>query len=147
MSNELVNVESSNFLIKAFENNENGWTVRAIEINGEPWFVGKDVAEVLGYSNTRDALSRHVDNDDKRALGIATPSGVQNMTLINEPGLYSLAVRSALPDVKKFTFTTWLTHDVAVSIRKTGSYAICEKVPPTFLKALASFRRSLELLK
>ena len=134
MSNELINVESSNVLIKAFENNENGWTVRAIEINGEPWFVGKDVAEVLGYSNTRDALSRHVDNDDKRVSGIATPFGVQNMTLINEPGLYSLAVRSALPNAKKFT--KWLTHDVAVSIRKTGSYVIGEKVPQTFLEAL-----------
>ena len=134
MSNELINVESSNVLIKAFENNENGWTVRAIEINGEPWFVGKDVAEVLGYSNTRDALSRHVDNDDKRVSGIATPFGVQNMTLINEPGLYSLAVRSTLPNAKKFT--KWLTHDVAVSIRKTGSYVIGEKVPQTFLEAL-----------
>ena len=71
MSNELTNLESSNALIKAFENNENGWQVRAIEINGEPYFVGKDVAEVLGYSNTRDALSRHVDNDDKRVSGIA----------------------------------------------------------------------------
>lgn len=143
MSNELINVESSNVLIKAFENNENGWTVRAIEINGEPWFVGKDVAEVLGYSNTRDALSRHVDNDDKRVSGIATPSGVQNMTLINEPGLYSLAVRSALPNAKKFT--KWLTHDVAVSIRKTGSYSTQPKeITSEFLFQIAEQLRIKE---
>lgn len=134
MSNELVNVEFSNALIKAFENNENGWQVRAVEINGEPWFVGKDVAEVLGYSNTRDALSRHVDNDDKLESGIATSGQMRNMILINEPGLYSLAVRSSLPNAKKFT--KWLTHDVAVSIRKTGMYKVGDKIPQTFLEAL-----------
>lgn len=134
MSNELINVKSSNALIKVFENNENGWNIRVIEINGEPWFVGKDVAEALGYSNTRDALSRHVDNEDKLESGIATSGQMRNMIFINEPGLYSLAVRSTLPNAKKFT--KWLTHDVAVSIRKTGSYVIGEKVPQTFLEAL-----------
>lgn len=70
---------------------------RDMIINNEPWFVGKDVAQVLGYNNTRDALYKHVDADDKGASQIATPSGIQEMTIINESGLYSLILSSKLP--------------------------------------------------
>lgn len=111
--------------IQIFTNQEFNKDIRVIEINDEPWFVGKDVAEALGYSNTRDALARHVDAEDKLESGIATSGQIRNMILINEAGLYSLTIRSSLPNAKKFT--RWLTHDVAISIRKTGSYSLQPK--------------------
>lgn len=94
--------------------------IRALSIDGEPWFVGKDVAQVLGYSNTKDALSRHVDPEDKGGSQITTPSGIQTMTVINESGLYSLVLSSKLPSAK--AFKRWVTHDVIPTIRKTGGY-------------------------
>ena len=81
--------------LKIFENPEFG-KLRTVEINGEPWLVGKDVAQVLGYSNTKDALAKHVDPEDKRGSRIATPSGTQEMTIINESGLYSLVLSNGL---------------------------------------------------
>ena len=71
--------------------------IRTVEIGGEPWLVGKDVAKALGYSNTKDALAKHVDPEDKGGSQIATPSGTQEMTGINEFGLYSLVLSSKLP--------------------------------------------------
>lgn len=103
-----------------FENTEFG-SIRAVEINGEPWFVGKDVAEALGYSNTRDALDRHVDIEDKNT--VVNPDGNRgnpNMTIINESGLYSLVLSSKLPSAKKFK--RWVTSEVIPSIRKSGGY-------------------------
>lgn len=105
--------------LQIFNNPEFG-EIRAIEIDGEPWFVGKDVATALGYSNPRDALAKHVDSEDKRVSQIATPSGVQEMTIINQSGLYSLVLSSKLPDAKKFR--RWVTADVLPSIRKHGGY-------------------------
>ena len=87
--------------LRIFENPEFG-SIRTVEVNGEPWFVGKDVAEVLGYSNTRDALAKRVDDEDKGVANCDTPSGRQNMTIINESGLYSLVLGSKLPTAKKF---------------------------------------------
>ena len=95
--------------------------IRTVEINGDPWLVGKDVAAALGYSNTKDALARHVDNEDKRGSRIPTPSGAQEMTIINESGLYSLILSSKLPGAKKFR--RWVTAEVLPSIRKHGSYS------------------------
>lgn len=105
--------------LQIFKNKEFG-TIRTITIDSEPWFVGKDVAEALGYKNTKDALSRHVDPEDKRGSRIATPSGVQEMTVINESGLYSLVLSSKLPTAKQFK--RWVTSEVLPSIRKTGGY-------------------------
>lgn len=105
--------------IQVFNNPEFG-EIRTVNIDGEPWFVGKDVAQVLGYSNPRDALYKHVDADDKGASQIATPSGIQEMTIINESGLYSLILSSKLPGAKKFKH--WVTSEVLPSIRKTGSF-------------------------
>lgn len=82
--------------VKIFENPEFG-RVRTTVVDGEPWFVGKDIALALGYINTKDALSRHVDADDKGGARITTPSGEQEMTIINESGLYSLVLSSKLP--------------------------------------------------
>ena len=86
--------------LKIFNNEEFG-QIRAIEQDGEPWFVGKDVAEALGYSNSRKALSDHVDEEDKGVTKRDTLGGAQDMTIINESGLYSLVLSSKLPTAKK----------------------------------------------
>lgn len=112
--------------LKVFENKELG-KVRAVEHGGEPWFVGKDVAEVLGYANARDALSKHVDEEDKNTVAIR--DGIQgnpNQTIINESGLYSLILSSKLPRAKEFK--RWVTAEVLPAIRKTGKYAVKEKL-------------------
>src|SRR5574344_1220762 len=85
--------------IKVFSNEEFG-KVRVLNIDNEPWFVGRDVAEVLGYSNTRDAISKHVDEEDKGVAKCDTPSGAQQMIIINESGMSSLILSSKLPDAK-----------------------------------------------
>lgn len=106
--------------VQVFENAEFG-RVRTIEVKGSPYFVGKDVAEILGYSNPRDALAKHVDDEDKNTVAIR--DGIQgnpNMTIINESGLYSLILSSKLPTAKKFK--RWVTSEVLPAIRKTGSY-------------------------
>ena len=105
--------------IQIFNNAEFG-SVRTMAINNEPWFVGKDVAAVLGYSNPRDALAKKVDADDKGVANCDTPGGEQNMTIINESGLYSLILSSKLPTAKKFKH--WVTSEVLPSIRKNGGY-------------------------
>ena len=99
--------------LQIFDNPEFG-TIRTVEIDGEVYFVGKDVATALGYVNTNDALAKHVDAEDKRGSQIATPSGVQTMTVINESGLYSLILSSNLPRAKEFK--RWVTADVLPKI-------------------------------
>lgn len=102
-------------------NNEEFGQVRTLVINGEPWFVGKDVAEILGYSNTRKALADHVDEEDKGVTKCDTLGGVQDLTVINESGLYSLILSSKMPNAKKFKH--WVTLEVLPAIRKHGIYA------------------------
>lgn len=116
--NEVVKQEQENNVLDfQFE----GHDVRAIAIDGEPWFVGKDVAEALGYSRARDAIKAHVDEDDKRGRRITAPlGGKQNTTIINESGLYSLILSSKLDSAKKFK--KWVTSEVLPSIRKNGGY-------------------------
>ncbi|MGG5338506.1 bro family toxin-antitoxin system, toxin component [Enterococcus pernyi] len=110
-----------------FEQNE----VRTILVNDEPYFVGKDVAEVLGYRNTQKAILNHVDEEDKGVTKWDTLGGKQNMTIINESGLYSLILKSKLPNARKFK--RWVTSEVLPTIRKTGSYT---NVPQSFAQAL-----------
>lgn len=112
-----------------YENEEFG-TVRTVVVDGEPWFVGKDVAEALGYSNSRKALLDHVDDEDKGVTNCDTLGGNQNLTIINESGVYALIFGSKLPNVKKFKH--WVTSEVLPSIRKTGSY----NLPGTYKEAL-----------
>ena len=107
--------------------NFSGQDVRIITINGEPWFVGKDVADILGYSNSRKALSDHVDDEDKGVTKSDTLGGNQNITIINESGLYSLILKSKKPEAKQFK--RWVTSDVLPTIRKHGAYNA--KVPTT----------------
>lgn len=112
--------------LQIFQNPEFG-TVRTVEIDGEAWLVGKDVAQALGYNNTRDALARHVDSEDRNT--VVNPDGKQgnpNMTIINESGLYSLVLSSKLPQAKQFR--RWITSEVLPSIRKHGAYVTQEKL-------------------
>lgn len=105
--------------LKIFENEEFG-QIRMIMIDKEPYFVGKDVAEILGYSNPRDALVKHVDDEDKGVAKCDTPGGTQKLTIINESGLYSLILSSKLPTAKQFK--RWVTSEVLPAIRKQGYY-------------------------
>lgn len=105
--------------IKIFENPEFG-KVRTVEMDGKPYFVGKDVAEALGYAEPRSAVSKKVDSDDRGVAKMETPSGVQEVTVINESGLYSLILSSKLESAKRFKH--WVTSEVLPSIRQTGGY-------------------------
>ena len=110
--------------LQIFCNKEFG-QVKTTVINGEPWFVGKDVADALGYSNTRDTLRIHVDTDDKNTVAIHDGNkGNPNQIIINESGLYSLILSSKLPGVKKFK--RWVTSEVLPQIRNHGVYTIDE---------------------
>lgn len=107
--------------LQIFKSSEFG-QVRTVTIDGEPWLVAKDVADALGYSNSRDALARHVDDEDKTSVVIPdTGSNYKSKaTLINESGLYSLVLSSKLPTAKKFKH--WITSEVLPAIRRTGGY-------------------------
>ncbi len=100
--------------------NFNNLPVRTVLINDEPWFVGKDVAIAIGYKNFRDALKSHVKDRYKRESRITTPSGVQSVTVISEPGLYQLAGESKLPSAEPFQ--DWVYEEVLPTIRKHGAY-------------------------
>ena len=116
---------------KTFSNNEFG-EIRVLEIENGPWFIGRDIATVLGYKNISDALKKHVDEEDKGVAKCDTPGGKQNLAIINESGLYSLILGSKLPNAKKFK--RWVTSEVLPSIRKHGAYM----TEDTLNKALTS---------
>ncbi len=105
--------------IQVFNNPEFG-EIRTMELNGEPYFVGKEVAAILGYTNPRKAIADHVDAEDKGVTKCDTLGGTQDMTIINESGLYSLVLSSKLPGVKRFK--RWVTSEVLPSIRRNGGY-------------------------
>lgn len=129
--------------IQIFSNEEFG-QVRTVEINGEPWFSAKDVALALGYSNPRDAVAKHVDDDDKGVAKCDTLGGTQGISIINESGLYALVFGSKLANAKRFKH--WVTSEVLPAIRKTGGY----QLPQTYaeaLRALADKAEEAERLK
>lgn len=101
-------------------NNEEFGEIRTVTIDNEPWFVGKDVAEALGYAEPRSAVSKKVEECDRGVAEMETPSGKQKMTTINESGLYALIFGSKLESAKRFKH--WVTSEVLPSIRKTGGY-------------------------
>ena len=110
-------------------------------VNDEPFFVGKDVAEILGYSNTRDALVRHVDEEDKNT--VVNPDGNRgnpNITIINESGLYSLILSSKLPKARQFK--RWVTSEVLPAIRKHGVFAVDTMLndPDAMIAALQAYK-------
>lgn len=136
--------------LKVFENPQFG-KIRISVINSEPWFVGKDVAEILGYQRTADAIRTHVDSEDKGVGEIQTPGGTQTMTVINESGLYSLILSSKLPTAKKFK--RWVTSEVLPAIRKHGAYLTEQKVeeiltnPDTIIKLATQLKEEREARK
>lgn len=132
--------------LKIFENPEFG-KVRTLEINGEPYFVGREVAIILGYKNPFDALTKHVDEEDKGVANCDTLGGTQKMTVINESGLYSLILSSKLPKAKEFK--RWVTSEVLPSIRKHGAYAVDELLndPEFAIKTFTALKEERERSK
>ena len=134
--------------LKIFENTEFG-KVRATEINGEAWLVGKDVAEILGYERPTKAVTDHVDSEDRDVVPIQDSIGrMQNTPIINESGLYSLIISSKLPQAKKFK--RWVTAEVLPSIRKHGAYMTPQKIeevllsPDTIIKLATDLKAERE---
>jgi len=125
--------------LQVFENLEFG-SVRTVTVDGIPCFVGKDVAGILGYSNTRDALAKHVDDEDKGVAKCDTLGGTQDLSIINESGLYSLILSSKMPNAKKFK--RWVTAEVLPAIRKFGVYATEDLLanPDTLIAALLELK-------
>ena len=119
--------------LQIFKNEDFG-EIRILELNGEPYFVGKEIAEILGYSNSRKAINDHVDEEDKGVTKRDTLGGIQEVTVINESGLYSLILSSKLPTAKKFK--RWVTSEVLPTIRKTGGYVSNED---TFINTYLQF--------
>ena len=112
-----------------------GMPLRTVEKDGEIWWVLKDVCGVLGIVKT-DRVAARLDDDEKGAHLVSTPSGNQNMTIVNEPGLYSVILRSDKPEAKNFK--RWVTHEVLPSIRRTGSYSLAQAQPMTPAQLLAA---------
>ena len=112
--------------LKIFENEQFG-TIRTVEIDNTPYFVGKDVAEILGYADPQKAMKMHIDDEDKLTRQIVVSGQNRNVTIINESGLYSLILSSKLPKAKEFK--RWVTSEVLPSIRKTGTYTAPKAQP------------------
>ena len=116
--------------IQVYTHDELG-SIRVLDIDGEPWFVAKDLTTALGYSNSRDAISKRVDAEDKKS-GVAIHDSMgrnQNVVTINESGMYSLILSSKLPSAKKFK--RWVTSEVLPAIRKTGIYSVAGMLTPS----------------
>lgn len=128
--------------IMTFSNSEFG-EIRTVTIDGEPWFVGKDVCKSLGYSDVKSGTRKNVDEDDKRVCPVGTPSGTQQTTVINESGLYSLIFGSKLENAKKFK--KWVTSEVLPTIRKTGQYGQAQlQLPQTTMELLELHYKALK---
>ena len=128
---------NTNLQTWSYENSE----IRTVEKDGEPWFVAKDIAKVLGYANASKAIADHVDAEDKGVTKCYTLGGTQDLTILNESGLYSLILSSKLPNAKKFK--RWVTNEVLPSIRKHGAYMTDQTLEqaltsPDFLIQLAT---------
>lgn len=125
--------------LQVFQSTEFG-SVRAVTVNGVPYFVGKDVADILGYSNSRKALIDHVDDEDKGVTKCDTLGGIQELTVISESGLYSLILSSRMPSAKRFKH--WVTGEVLPAIRKHGVYAVDELLddPDMLIAALTKLK-------
>lgn len=129
--------------LQIFKNDEFG-EIRTVQQNNETYFVGKDVAEALGYSNSRKALADHVQEDDRGVTKCDTLGGKQDLTIINESGLYALIFGSKLESAKRFKH--WVTSEVLPSIRKHGVYAVDELLdnPDMAIKAFTALKEERE---
>lgn len=129
--------------LEIFNNPEFG-EIRTMQINNEPWFVGKDVAVALGYKDTSDALKRHVDDEDKLTRRFTDSGQSREMYIVNESGLYSLVLSSKIPSAKKFKH--WVTSEVLPAIRKHGVYTIDNMLndPDSLINALQAYKKERE---
>jgi anti-repressor protein len=123
--------------------NQNFGQVRTTTIDGEPWFVAADVCRALDLGDTSKTVER-LDDDEKGTNSIPTPGGTQNMTIVNEPGLYALVLGSRKPEAR--AFKRWITHDVIPTIRKTGMYAVPQSLPEA-LRFAADLAEKIEKQK
>ncbi len=132
--------------LRKFTNAKFG-SIRTLTVNNEPYFVGKDVATILGYSNPRDAINKHVDDEDKGVAKCDTLGGKQDLTIINESGLYALIFGSKLESAKRFKH--WVTSEVLPSIRRHGVYAVDEMLenPDMLIAALTQLKKEREKSK
>ena len=132
--------------IMTFSNHEFG-QMRVLTIDDEPWFVGKDAAQMLGYSRSADAIRKHLEDHEKGVAEMETPGGKQKLTIINESGLYSLILSSKLPTAKKFK--QWVTFEVLPKIRKYGMYAVDELLdnPDFAIRAFTALKEEREKRK
>ena len=140
MANTMANATVTNETQLQIFNNADFGSIRTLDINGEPWLVGKDVAGALGYSNSRKALIDHVDEEDKGVTKCDTLGGIQELTVINESGVYSLVFSSKLPTAKKFK--RWVTSEVLPAIRKHGVFVMDDIINNTdaLIEALQAFK-------
>lgn len=135
--------------IEIFKNEQFG-EIRVVEIDSEPWFVAADVCKALEIKNSRDALGR-LDDDEKGVVSTDTLGGIQEMSTVNEPGLYSLVLGSRKPEAKEFK--RWITHDVIPTIRKTGGYVANDDlflntyIPYADEETKAAFRMTLSMIR
>ena len=119
-------------------------TLRVVtDENGNPWFLGKEVAKVLGYKNPNDAIGKHIDDEDKGVAKCDTLGGTQSFIIINESGFYSLAMASKLPQAKQFK--RWVTAEVLPQIRRTGGYILTHNEQGETLSDLEIMARALEI--
>lgn len=128
--------------LKIFENEEFG-RIRSVMVNNEPYFVGKDIAEALGYTNSRKAIQDHVEEEDKGVTKCDTLGGSQNLTTINESGVYALIFGSKLPNAKRFKH--WVTSEVLPSIRKHSAYMTEQKIEEIILNPDTVIKLAQEL--
>lgn len=119
--------------VEVFAFPQTGKQVRTVVRDGEPWFVARDVCAVLGIVEAHRSLAS-LDDDEKGRHSVTTPGGPQDVTVVNEPGLYSLILRSRKPEAK--AFKRWITHEVLPAIRRTGRYEIAHQLPQSFADAL-----------
>ena len=126
-------------------NNEEFGNVRTYMIKGEPWFIGKDIATILNYTNTSKAIRDHVDNDDKLTERIVLSGQNREVIFINESGFYSLILSSKMPNAKKFK--RWVTSEVLPSLRKTGTYTVVTTQPSATSSIIVQPTSDIELPK
>lgn len=124
-------------------NNEEFGNVRTYMIKGEPWFIGKDIATILNYTNTAKAIRDHVDNDDKLTERIVLSGQNRDVIFINESGFYSLILSSKMPNAKKFK--RWVTSEVLPSLRKTGTYTVVTAQPSATSSIIVQPTSDIEL--
>ena len=128
--------------IQVFQNDRFG-TIRALSVDGEPWFVAKDVAKTLGYRMASD-MTRRLDDDEKGTRSVRTPGGEQELSVITEAGLYSAILGSKIPGARDFK--RWVTHEVLPAIRRTGGYMVARDETPeqTMARALLIARDTMD---